>query len=117
VPSPGSSLDRMLISRLCDTIESNGQILQKSAGSTYQNEMETQPKIPGPRNHSGGALGTMKKCPAVVGNVAPTRTDWREWAKRIQQETDPQKVFALARQLFAEFDDEQIRKSLPPKAE
>jgi len=76
-----------------------------------------QLKIPGPSDHSGRSLGTMKKWPAVPGNIAPTHTNWREWATRIQQETDPQKVFALARQLFAEFDDEQLRKSPPPEAE
>ena len=76
-----------------------------------------QPKIPGPSDLSGRAFGTMKKWPAVPGDTAPTHTNWREWAKRIQQETDPQKVFALARQLFAEFDDEQLRKSLPPETE
>jgi hypothetical protein len=59
----------------------------------------------------------MKEWTAVPGHTAPTHTNWREWAKRIQQETDPQNVFALARQLFAEFDDEQLRKSRPPEAE
>jgi hypothetical protein len=37
-------------------------------------------------------------------------------AKRIQQETDSQKVFALARQLFAEFDNEKLPGGLPPEA-
>jgi len=36
--------------------------------------------------------------------------------KRIRQETDPQKVFALARQLFAEFENEKLPGGLPPEA-
>jgi len=38
-------------------------------------------------------------------------------ARQIQQETDPQKIFELVRQLLAEFDDEELRKSLrlPPE--
>jgi hypothetical protein len=70
-----------------------------------------------PGDQPGRAFGTMKKWTSVPGDTAPTHTNWREWANRIQQESDPQKVFALARQLFAEFDDEQAHKSLPPKAE
>jgi hypothetical protein len=76
-----------------------------------------QLKVLGPGDHSGRALGSMKKWPAVPGGTAPTHPNWREWARRIQEETDPQKVFALARELFAEFDDEQLLKSLPPEAE
>jgi hypothetical protein len=76
-----------------------------------------QLKVLGPGDHSGRALGSMKQWRAVPGDTAPTHTNLREWAKRIQQEADPQKVFALARQFFAEFDDEKLRKSLPPEAE
>jgi hypothetical protein len=59
----------------------------------------------------------MKEWPAEPGDTTPAHPNWREWAKRIQQETDPQNVFALARQLFAGFDDEQLRKILPPEGE
>jgi hypothetical protein len=70
---------------------------------------------PGPGDRPGSALGPMKEWPAVPGDSAPTHIDWREWTKRIQQETDPQKVVALARQLFDDY--EKRRKSLSPEAE
>jgi len=57
------------------------------------------------------------KIPAVQGARLPVHTRWHELARQIQQETDPQKIFELVRQLLAEFDDEELRKSLrlPPQ--
>jgi hypothetical protein len=54
--------------------------------------------------------------PAVQGASLPVHARWRELALQIQQESDPQKMFELVRQLLAEFDDEELRKSLrlPP---
>jgi hypothetical protein len=61
-------------------------------------------------------LNPIKEWPAVPVGNAPAHANWREWVNRIQRETDPQKVFELARQLFAEFDDEKMRRSLHPEA-
>jgi hypothetical protein len=57
--------------------------------------------------------------PAVQGASLSVHTRWRELARQIQQEqeTDPQKMVELVRQLLAEFDDQELRKSLrlPPE--
>jgi len=55
--------------------------------------------------------------PAVQGASLSVHTRWRELARQIQQETDLQKMFELVRQLLAEFDDQELRKSLrlPPE--
>jgi hypothetical protein len=39
---------------------------------------------------------------------------WRELAKRVQQEDDPNRMIRLVQELIATFDDEQRRKRLPP---
>jgi len=44
----------------------------------------------------------------------PTDADWRDLAKRIQEEADPQKMIELVQQLIAKFDEEKIRKNLRP---
>jgi len=36
--------------------------------------------------------------------------DWRELARQIQEEKDPQKMIELVQQLIATFDEEQLRK-------
>jgi hypothetical protein len=41
-----------------------------------------------------------------------TTTDWRELARRIQKEEDPEKVFELVQQLIVKFNEERRRKSL-----
>ena len=41
--------------------------------------------------------------------------DWRELARQIQQEKNPQKMIALVQQLIANFDQQQSRKTPPPK--
>jgi hypothetical protein len=40
--------------------------------------------------------------------------DWRELARRIQQETDPKRVIELARGLIAKFNEEKLRGNLRP---
>ena len=41
-----------------------------------------------------------------------TTTDWRELARRIQKEEDPEKVFELVQQLIVKFNEERRRKGL-----
>jgi|SoimicMinimDraft_10_1059738.scaffolds.fasta_scaffold27939_1 hypothetical protein len=47
----------------------------------------------------------------------PSYAEWRQLAQRIQQETDPERLFVLVRQLITLFDDEQLRNCLrrPPE--
>ena len=61
-----------------------------------------------------GLISTSEdEVPAVQGASLSVHTRWRELARQIQQETDPQKMFELVRQLLAEFDHEEVLKSLP----
>jgi hypothetical protein len=46
------------------------------------------------------------------GDGISKNEDWRELARRIQQETDPETVLELARELIAKFDEEKLRGSL-----
>ena len=65
-----------------------------------------------------GLISTSEdEVPAVQGASLSVHTRWRELARQIQQETDPQKMFELVRQLLAEFDDQELHKSLrlPPE--
>ncbi len=41
-----------------------------------------------------------------------TTGDWRELARRIQKEDDPEKVFELVQQLIVKFNKERQRKGL-----
>ena len=41
-----------------------------------------------------------------------TTADWRELARRIQKEEDPERVFELVQQLIVKFNEERRRKSL-----
>ena len=41
-----------------------------------------------------------------------TTADWRELARRIQKEEDPEKVFGLVQQLIVKFNEERRRKGL-----
>jgi len=43
--------------------------------------------------------------------------DWRELARQIQAEKNPQKMIALVQQLIAKYEEQQARKNPPPKAE
>ena len=45
-----------------------------------------------------------------------THEHWRELARQIQAEKNPQKMIALVQQLLAQFEEQQARKSPPPKA-
>ena len=45
---------------------------------------------------------------------APPEEDWRELAKRIQSEYDPEKMLGLVQQLVTKFDEERERKNPPP---
>ena len=41
-----------------------------------------------------------------------TTADWRELARRIQKEEDPEKVLELVQQLIARFNEERRRKGV-----
>jgi hypothetical protein len=43
--------------------------------------------------------------------LARTNEDWRELARRIQREDDPEKMVELVHELLAKFDDETVRRS------
>jgi hypothetical protein len=43
--------------------------------------------------------------------------DWRELARQIQAEKNPQKMIELVQQLIAKYEEQQARKSPPSKAE
>jgi hypothetical protein len=45
----------------------------------------------------------------------PTNGDWRELARRVQQEKDPQKMRELVKQLIAALDEERVRGKSPAK--
>ena len=42
---------------------------------------------------------------------------WRELARQIQQEKDPQKMIELVQQLIANFDQQKAKNTPPPKAQ
>ncbi len=44
----------------------------------------------------------------------PTDPSWRELARRVQEEADPAKMIELIRELIARFDEEELRRRLPP---
>ena len=48
----------------------------------------------------------------MVKDNLPKPEDWHELAQRIQEETDPEKMIELVRELIARFDEERLRKSL-----
>ena len=50
----------------------------------------------------------------MVDRRIPADPNWRELARRIQDETDPEKMIELIRELIAKFDEERLRKGLPP---
>jgi hypothetical protein len=53
--------------------------------------------------------------PALRNDGVPSAGDWRELARRVQHETDPDKLSALVQQLIAAFDREKSQKhSFPP---
>ena len=64
-----------------------------------------------PRNNAietdGVDVEVRRKIPAA-------EEGWRQLARRIQQEIDPNKMVGLVEQLIVTFDNEKIRKSLPP---
>jgi len=49
----------------------------------------------------------------MIHHGIPHNGDWRELAKRIQNESDPQKMIELVEQLLATFDEEKLRNSAP----
>jgi hypothetical protein len=46
----------------------------------------------------------------------PTAGDWRDLARRVQDEKDPDKMVELAQQLVAKFDEEQRKTMVSRKA-
>ena len=49
--------------------------------------------------------------------MTTSNEDWRELARQIQEEKDPQKMIELVQQLIAKFDEQQALKPSPPKAD
>jgi hypothetical protein len=49
----------------------------------------------------------------IPSDKAATTADWRELARRIQKEEDPEKVFELVQQLIVKFNTEKPRKRTP----
>jgi hypothetical protein len=60
-------------------------------------------------NANGGSVAGQNPNPTSDG--VPSQDDWRDVARMIQQETDPQKMVELVQQLITRFDDEKSRKS------
>ena len=50
--------------------------------------------------------------PMVKDDLPPNPQDWRELAQKIQEETDPEKLIELVRELIAKFDEDKLRKSM-----
>jgi len=57
------------------------------------------------------SLERTKPIPMTLDKEATT-ADWRELARRIQKEEDPEKVFELVQQLIVKFNEERRRKGL-----
>jgi len=73
-----------------------------------------QPEVSPP----GGTLddgSADKGCvPDRSGKGHASAETWRDLAKRIQQETNPDVMMQLTQELIAELDAEQLRKKRPP---
>ena len=50
----------------------------------------------------------------MLNHGAPTNEDWRELARRVQQENDPEKMMELVHELLAKLDEEKVRRSPRP---
>jgi hypothetical protein len=50
----------------------------------------------------------------MANDKEATTADWRELARRIQKEEDPEKVLKLVEQLIVKFEEERQRKGLRP---
>jgi len=48
--------------------------------------------------------------PALRNDGVPSAGDWRELARRVQHETDPDKLSGLVQQLIAAFDRDKLQK-------
>jgi len=49
---------------------------------------------------------------SMTSDKETTTADWRELARRIQREEDPEKVLTLVQELIAKFNEEKLRKNL-----
>jgi len=54
---------------------------------------------------------------AIPTEGLSTEEDWRELARRVQQERDPNKVIELVQQLISKFDEDHLRKGLRPPSQ
>ena len=50
----------------------------------------------------------------MVKDNLPNPQELRDLAQKIQEETDPEKMIDLVRELIAKFDEERLRKGLMP---
>jgi hypothetical protein len=50
----------------------------------------------------------------MIDGPIPADPGWRELAKQIQNETNPERMIELIRELIAKFDEERLRRGLPP---
>ncbi|PYX28107.1 MAG: hypothetical protein DMG80_17265 [Acidobacteria bacterium] len=49
----------------------------------------------------------------MANDGVPTDGNWRELARQIQEENDPEKMIDLVQELIASFDKERARKNSP----
>jgi hypothetical protein len=59
----------------------------------------------------------MEKDGRPSGDGKPSTDDWRELARQIQQETDPNMMIELVQEPIAKFDEEQLRRDLSSRRE
>ena len=50
----------------------------------------------------------------MANDGVPLDGNWRELARRIQEENDPAKMIDLVQELIAKFDEEKLHESSPP---
>jgi len=50
----------------------------------------------------------------VANDGVPLDGNWRELARQVQLENDPNKILDLVQQLITKFDEEKSRKNSPP---
>lgn len=85
---------------------------QPKSGGSF-NSVSEKPKrkarmdVHGNANAGSGA----GQNPNPTSDGVPSQDDWRDVARMIQQETDPQKMVELVQKLITRFDDEKSRKS------
>jgi hypothetical protein len=70
--------------------------------------------VEGGKEHGSTSCPGGRTLPSTADGHTPTHEDWRDLARQIQAETDPNKMIDLVQQLVNKFDEERLRKSLRP---